>query len=82
MTQTEFLERVKDEIMEYLPGTDREQIVFPWSAKTLGNLKCTATVVPSPGVLPVGNRYFECTYNGQTGELYVDVYTKEKHFVK
>lgn len=53
-------------------GQDDTFIV--WSVKALKNYKALAsTTVSGDGV------YAEYTYNGDTGELYEDIYVKEKN---
>jgi hypothetical protein len=42
-----------------------------WFSKALRNFKCVIV-----DLLP-NSRYYECTYNGDKDELYVDVYVKE-----
>lgn len=42
-----------------------------WFAKTLKNFKCLIVDLSS------NQRYYECTYNGEKDELYVDIYQKE-----
>ena len=42
-----------------------------WLSKTLQNHKCM--------IIDLGRnyRYYECTYNGDTDELYIDIYEKQ-----
>lgn len=42
-----------------------------WFSKTLQNFKCTICD------LKPNQRYYECTYNGDKKQLYVDIYNKE-----
>lgn len=52
-------------------GTDKETIIQVWYCKTIQNHK---------GLFITGaydKHFYECTYNGDTGELYVDEYVKQ-----
>lgn len=51
-----------------------DQLHLVWYAKELQNHKCV--------VVDLGNnqRYYECTYNGDKDELYIDIYQKEFNF--
>lgn len=42
-----------------------------WFAKELQNYKCTICDLRD------NQRYYECTYNGDKDELYIDIYSKE-----
>ena len=42
-----------------------------WFSKTLQNYKCTICD------LKENKRYYECTYNGDKKQLYVDIYDKQ-----
>lgn len=46
-----------------------------WFNKTLQNFKCVII-----DLLP-NKRYYECTYNGDTEQLYIDIYQKEYNIV-
>lgn len=49
---------------------DRDDVFTVWSCKTLQNSKCLMST-------PVkGAYYYEFTYNGDKGEIYMDVYKK------
>jgi hypothetical protein len=53
------------------PVVNMDDIGIVWSAKVLQNWKvCLRSKVTDP------NLFYECTYNGDTDELYVDVYLK------
>lgn len=57
-------------------GTITEENVFVvWCCKTLQNNKALLSTTVSDGM------YYECTYNGDKGEMYVDAYKKWKNFV-
>ena len=47
-----------------------------WFTKALKNYKCVIC-----DLLPTNQRIYECTYNGEKDELYVDIYSKE-HNIK
>lgn len=74
MSVNKFINLCKKQIVEYYAlnnvyiGTDN--VVVVWQCKTLQNIK--ATLIG----LHKDNLYFECTYNGDKNELYVDVYDK------
>lgn len=52
-----------------------ESIYIVWFCKTLQNWKALlSTDIPD-------TRYFEVTYNGDKGELYLDAYLKESNMV-
>ncbi|MDU5252922.1 DUF6275 family protein [Anaerococcus vaginalis] len=49
---------------------DADDVFLVWSCKTLQNSKCLMST-------PVkGAYYYEFTYNGDKGEIYMDVYKK------
>lgn len=65
--------RVTEYIDEHLDKTDKKpeyDVYIVWLCKTLGNNKALVSTS-----LPDG-RYYECTYNGNKKELYLDVYMK------
>jgi hypothetical protein len=72
---------VRDAVASYTNRVERDDFVFPsdvyitWQCKTLQNWKALAATP-----LPDG-RYFEATFNGNTNELYLDVYRKEANEV-
>lgn len=70
---------VADYANEHLDKTDGKQIseedVFiVWMCKTLQNNKALASTTLFDGM------YYELTYNGNKGELYVDAYKKWQNF--
>ena len=84
MDNDKFLKLVKSVIVDYfnrnVDKTDGKQIVkddvfIVWSCKTLQNNKALASTTVSDGM------YYELTYNGDKGELYVDAYKKWENFV-
>lgn len=78
MDNKQFVKQAKEEIKEFLKalGTtvDDNDIFVVWYAKTLQNHKALLSST-------ISNHYFECTYNGDKQEMYVDVYTKEMQLV-
>lgn len=49
---------------------DADDVFIVWSCKTLQNIKCLMST-------PIkGAYYYEFTYNGDRGEIYMDVYKK------
>lgn len=49
---------------------DRDDVFCVWSCKTLQNSKCLISAKHK------GTYYYEFTYNGDKGEVYMDVYKK------
>lgn len=75
MTSYEFEVICKNEIIKelkekYNEDYKIEDLHLVWYAKELQNMKCT--ICDSGPDL----RYYECTYNGNKKELYVDIYDK------
>lgn len=52
----------------------KDDISIVWQCRALQNYKATLTAVPPNGM------YYECTYNGDKNELYVDCYKKWENF--
>lgn len=80
MTPYEFQVICKNEIIKELKEKYNEEFKIEdlhlvWGCKALQNMKCT--------ICDNGDnkRYYECTYNGNKKELYVDIYEK-KHNTK
>ena len=69
------LEKAK-ECFQELSGQpfEGEKISVVWYCKTLQNFKCLIFACSNGEGL-----YFEFTFNGDKGELYMDVYTKIKN---
>ena len=53
--------------------TSDDDVFVVWQCKTLQNHKALLSTKVK------GARYYECTYNGDKGELYVDEYEKARH---
>ena len=76
MTNQRFIDFAKFKVQEWLPrnadnmdGIHADDIFVVWYAKTLQNHKALLGT-------RFANYYFECTYNGDKEEMYVDVYDK------
>lgn len=83
MNEKEFLEWCKQEVCDYtnkhLDKTDKKEITtddvfMVWSCKTLQNNKALLSTTLFDGM------YYECTYNGDKKEMYVDVYKKWENY--
>ena len=83
MNEKEFVALVKKTVAEYtnrhLDKTDGKQITqedvfIVWMCKTLQNSKALASTTLFDGM------YYELTWNGNKGELYVDAYKKWENF--
>ena len=79
MNEKDFIQWCKEEIKEYtnehLDKTDKIQITIDnvfvvWCCKTLQNNKALLSTTLSDGM------YYECTYNGDKNEMYIDAYKK------
>lgn len=74
MIVNKFIELCKKQIVEYYAlnnvDIDKDNVVVVWQCKTLQNIKATLIALHND------NLYFECTYNGDKKELYIDVYDK------
>lgn len=74
MDSTEFEKHVRETVAKIENDRDAEKCVEPndvfivWMCKTLQNNKALASTL-------VGY-YYELTYNGDRGEMYIDVYKK------
>ena len=67
---------VYDYVVEHLDKSDKpisfslDDVYIVWTCKALQNWKaCISTTLPD-------GMYYECTYNGNTDELYLDAYKK------
>ena len=84
MNEKEFVALCKKTVAEYanehLDKADGKQITaddvfIVWMCKTLQNSKALASTTLFDGM------YYELTYNGNKGELYVDAYKKWENFM-
>ena len=83
MNEQEFLQWCKQEVCDYtnrhLDKTDKKEITtddvfMVWSCKTLQNNKALLSTTLFDGM------YYECTYNGDKKEMYVDAYKKWENY--
>ncbi|MBZ1515892.1 MULTISPECIES: DUF6275 family protein [Leuconostoc] len=66
-----FMSFVEEKIAEQL-GCKKEEVYMVWQCKTLQNIKgLFSSDVPQANGL-----YYEATYNGDKGEIYLDTYKK------
>lgn len=79
MKSKEFIKLCKDTVVSYFnnradvtsaPFIDEEDVFVVWSCKTLQNNKALLSTTVPDGM------YYELTYNGDKGELYLDAYKK------
>ena len=84
MNEKEFLDWCKKVICEYtnnhLDRTDNRKVTandvfMVWCCKTLQNNKALLSTTLPDGM------YYECTYNGDKQEMYIDTYKKWENFV-
>ena len=84
MNEKDFVVLCKKTVAEYanrhLDKTDGKQITeedvfIVWMCKTLQNNKALASTTLFDGM------YYELTFNGNKGELYVDAYKKWENFM-
>lgn len=81
MENNKFIELAKAEVVNYhnyhqdpVICINESHVFVVWSCKTLQNHKALLGVMK-----PDGGMYYEITYNGDRGEMYVDAYKKEKN---
>lgn len=79
MGSLEFISRCKEAVADYFNDhvdktdnveMDSKSVYVVWYCKTLQNHKALLST-PAPDGM-----YYECTYNGDSGELYFDAYKK------
>lgn len=77
MSDIEFTEKAKSEVQKYveehLDCTDKDpvfDVYTVWICKTLKNWKTLISTSIPDGM------YYEVTYNGENGEMYLDAYKK------
>lgn len=76
MTNQEFISYAKFKVQQWLQrntddmdGISTDDIFVVWYSKALQNHKALLAT-------RFTNHYFECTFNGDKGEMYMDVYDK------
>ena len=76
MTNQEFIDYAKFKVQQWLwrnaddmDGISTDDIFVVWYYKALQNHKALLAT-------RFTNHYFECTFNGDKGEMYMDVYDK------
>ena len=80
MDEKKFLTWCKEEICKYnnkhLNNKEilTDDIFMVWCCKTLQNNKALLSTTLPDGM------YYECTYNGDKKEMYIDVYKKWENF--
>jgi hypothetical protein len=83
MDNKEFIEIAKEAVVSYYnKGKSKDdairtidEVYIVWLSKTLQNNKALLSTTVSDGM------YYEATYNGDKGELYLDAYSKVKNVV-
>ena len=83
MDNKEFIEIAKEAVVSYYnQGKSKDdairtidEVYIVWLSKTLQNNKALLSTTVSDGM------YYEATYNGDKGELYLDAYSKVKNVV-
>ncbi len=83
MDNSEFIKLCKVAVVDYFnrrveipePIIDIDDVYVVWSCKTLQNNKALLSTNVSDGM------YYEITYNGDKGELYLDAYKKCENIV-
>lgn len=82
MSEREFLDLCRSAIVSYvnehtdksdLVSIKQEDVYMVWCCKTLQNNKALLSTTLPDGM------YYECTYNGDNGEFYLDAYKKFQH---
>ena len=83
MTNTTMIETAKQVALDYINSIkpaqistyELEDIYVVWFCKTIQNWKALVSTDVVNGM------YFEVTYNGNTKEIYIDVYEQQNHIV-
>ena len=84
MNEADFLKWCKNEVCKYtnnhLDKTDNikiniDDVYMVWCCKTLQNNKALLSTTLTDGM------YYECTFNGNKNEMYIDAYKKFENYV-
>lgn len=83
MDNREFIEVAKETVLDYYNKEKKKEdclrtiddVYIVWLSKTLQNNKALLSTTVSDGM------YYELTYNGDKGELYIDAYSKVENKV-
>ena len=67
---------IKELKEKYNENYSIEELHLVWFSKILKNYKCLIV-----DLKPSNKRYYECTYNGEKDEIYIDIYDKEYNIV-
>lgn len=70
MGTAEFLNIAIEAVLDYVGEPHNYGVYVVWACKTLQNNKALLSTTLSDGM------YFECTYNGDKQEMYLDAYRK------
>ena len=73
MGTAEFLNLAIEAVRDYVGEPYNFGVYVVWNCKTLQNNKALLSTTLPDGM------YFECTYNGDKQEMYLDAYRKEKN---
>lgn len=82
--ESKFMKQAREAVLAYVTerqdATDTNRITYDdvfvvWFCKTLQNWKMLLSTTMSDGM------YYEVTYNGDSGELYLDAYKKWENVV-
>jgi hypothetical protein len=77
MTDEKFIAMSKRHVAKEM-NIDEEYVFLVWFSKTLKNWKCICGLYDTDPD-DIDYHLFECTYNGEKKQLYVDRYIKESN---
>lgn len=75
MTEEVFIAKIKMAIVELFPNTKEEDWYTVWLTEVLQNNKALLSTDE------IDDKYIEVTYNGDSSEMYVDVYEHKSNTV-